>query len=291
MNYALEINSLSKKYKGFKLDDVSFKIPSGYIAGMIGPNGAGKTSIIKLVMNLIRRDSGSIKVFGLDNLMSEVEIKSRIGFVYDTPYFYDDVSLKDLKSTIAPFYKNWDETKFQHYAEKFELPLNKWFKKLSHGLKMKFSLALALSHDADLLLLDEPTSGLDPVFRRELLYNLSGVIQNENKSVLFSTHITSDLERIADYIISVKDGRVVFSDQKDNIQEKWGIVKGGNELLKEENKTMFKGFRKSQFGIEALTSDTDLAKEKFNSTTVIEKASLEDIMFFMTKGGENVSAN
>jgi len=291
MKNILELNSVTKHYKDFTLDNVSFTVPAGYIAGMIGPNGAGKTTIIKLIMNLIRKDSGEIKAFGKDHIEHEEEIKSRIGFVYDEPNFYDELKLYELKKVVALFYKEWSDTKFAELVDKFELPLKKRFKKLSHGYKMKFWLAIALSHNADLIILDEPTSGLDPVFRRELLDHLAGILQDENKSVLFSSHITSDLERIADYIIFIMNGKIVFSTTKDEILEKWGIVKTGDETLIEKNKELFKGIKKSSYGIEALTYDINEAEKRFNSSCVVEKATLEDIMFFMNKGGKDANIN
>ena len=228
MENILEIKSLRKEYNGFALKDVSFQLPYGYIMGLIGPNGAGKTTTIKLVMNLLRKNSGEIKIFGKDNLEHEVEVKSRIGFVYDTPNFYEHLTLKQMKSIIAPFYKNWDEVMFRKYIDEFDLPLTKKIKTLSRGMLMKYALAIALSHHADLIIMDEPTSGLDPVFRRELLDILSGLIQDEKKSILFSTHVTSDLERIADYITFIHKGEMIFSRPKDEIFEEYGIVKGGS---------------------------------------------------------------
>ncbi len=284
MDGAIEIKDLKKSYRDFALNGVSFFLPQGYIMGLVGPNGAGKTTIIKLIMNLIRKDGGEIKVFGKDHLRNEAEIKSRIGFVYEIPYFYDDVSLRDIKSAVALFYRKWDEKLFSSLGEEFGLPLDKVFKKLSHGMKMKFSIALALSHDADLLIMDEPTSGLDPVFRRELLERLSGLIQNERKSVLFSTHITSDLERIADYITFIKDGSLIFASTKDEIKENWGIIKGGRDLLNGRHRELFRGCRETAFGFEGLTSDLREARRVFGAGAVIEAASIEDIMVFMDKG-------
>lgn len=284
MENVLEIQGLRKEYEGFTLKDVSFHIPRGYIMGLIGPNGAGKTTVIKLIMNVIAPDAGEIRVFGLDNRKDEVAIKSRIGFVYETPDFYNSLSLRRIKSVIAPFYAGWDDGLFHSLAAKFDLPLKKAFRKLSRGMKMKFSLALALSHGADLIIMDEPTSGLDPVFRRELLKLLSGFIQDEGKSVLFSTHITSDLEKIADYVTFIRKGEIVFSSAKDEIMENWAIVKGGNELLDDESRLLFRGVRRSEFGFEALTSDVGKARRHFHTEVLIEKASLEDIMFFVQKG-------
>lgn len=288
MENIIEIKNLKKTYKNFAIDNLSFSLPRGYICGMIGPNGAGKTTIIKSIMNLIPRNGGSIDVFGLDNVINEVEIKARIGFVYDNPDFYSDSKLKTIKAIVAPFYKDWDEEKFGKFIESFQLPLNQKFKTLSQGMKMKFWLAVALSHNADLILLDEPTSGLDPVFRREFLEILSEIIQDENKSVLFSTHITSDLERIADYITFILNGSLIFSKPKDEVLEEWGIVKGGNELTDAKYKSFIKGYKKTSFGVEALTSNIKTAKSHFNSDTVFEKATLEDIMFYMSRGERNV---
>ena len=284
MENVLEIKNLSKDYGDFKLKDVSFALPQGYIMGLIGPNGAGKTTIIKLLLNLINKDGGEVRVFGRDNIKDEVAIKSRIGFVHDTPYFYEQLALKSVKATVAPFYRNWDDGLFYRLLREFDLPAKKPFRTLSRGMKMKFALAVALSHHADLIILDEPTSGLDPVFRRELLAKLSSLIQDEKKSVLFSTHLTSDLERIADYITFINGGEIVFSAAKDEILEKWAVVKGGNELLDDDSRTFFKGIRKREFGFEALTSDAVEARRRFAKNAVIEKASLEDIMFYLTRG-------
>jgi ABC-2 type transport system ATP-binding protein len=284
MDYALEIKDLRKDYKGFSLEDVSFALPQGTIMGLVGPNGAGKTTIIKLVLNLARRRSGDIRVFGLDNIAHEREIKARIGFVHETPAFVEDAPLKNIAAALAPFYPKWDPNLFAALISDFGLPLQKKFKKLSHGMKMKFSLALALSHDADLLVLDEPTSGLDPVFRRELLERLSGLIQDERKSVLFSTHLTSDLERTADYITLVNDGRIVFSLPKDDIRETWAVVKGGKDILNGTARALFKGVRETPYGVEALTADIPAVQTAFPSGVVIERASIEDIMIFLSQG-------
>lgn len=287
MENVIEIKGLSKEYKGFKLEDVSFKVPQGFIMGLIGPNGAGKTTIIKLIMNLIRRSSGEIKVFGLDNLKYEPDIKSRIGFVYDVPCFHEDVRLEDIKSALAPFYEKWDDKLFSRLAEEFELPLRSIFKKLSHGMKMKFALSLALSHDADLILMDEPTAGLDPVFRLDLLERLAAIIQNERKSVLFSSHITSDLERIADYITFIHRGKIIFSTAKNEILEKWGVVKLGNDEFDASKVPGFRGFRRLEYSTEILTSDISSAKAKLGPDALYEKATLEDIMYFISKGDAN----
>ena len=280
MSNVLEIRNLTKYYDDFYLDQISFSLPQGYIMGLIGPNGAGKTTIIKLIMNLVMKDSGSIEVFENDHQEHEIEIKERIGFVYDNPNYYDHLTLKQIKNIIAPFYKKWDEAKFIELVDRFNLPLKKVLKKFSRGMVMKSAIAIALSHNADLIIMDEPTSGLDPVFRRELLDLLYELLQNEKKSILFSTHITSDLEKIADYITFINEGKIIFSESKDAILSRYGIVKGGKEVLNEETREFLQGYRTSDVGFEALTDNVLESERKFGSDVIIEKATLEDIMYF-----------
>lgn len=280
----LEIKNLTKDFKKFKLDNVSFNLAPGYIMGFIGPNGAGKSTTIKLIMNLLKKDSGEIKVFGKDHIKYEREIKNRIGFVYDESYFYEDLSIKQMKNIVAPFYKEWDEKTFNKYIKDFNLDENQKIKKLSKGMKMKFSLALALSHNADLIIMDEPTSGLDPVFRREILDILFSVIQDEKKSIFFSTHITTDLEKIADYITFINEGKIVFSKPKDEVLESYGIVKGGTNLLDTDIRKEFLGIRETRVGFEALTDNPGKFKKIFGSEIIIEKPTLEDIMVYSVRG-------
>jgi len=287
MANALEIVNLRKNYRAFTLRDISFQVPEGYVMGLIGPNGAGKTTIIRLIMNLIRRDAGEIRLFGLDLLEHEANLKARIGFVYDEPCFPEDATLENIKRAVSRFYPTWDEDVFQKLARSFELPLGKWFKKLSHGTKMKFSLALALSHHADFILMDEPTSGLDPVFRRELLMHLRELMQDERRSILFSTHITTDLERIADFVTFVRDGELVLSAAREEILDRWGIVKGDRRLLNGELSGLLVGTRESAFGAEAITSNAPEIRRRLGAAVVVERARLEDIMVFMGRGGRH----
>ncbi len=286
---ALSVDGAGKRYPGFALEDVSFQLPRGYIMGLIGANGAGKTTLVKLILNLVRRDGGSIRVFGLDNLDHEAEVKSRIGFVADEPRFHEDVTLATLKAATAPLYREWNEARFRALAAEFELPLGRRFKALSHGTKTRFALALALSHGAELVLLDEPTSGLDPVFRRKLLDVLADVLQDDRVSVLFSTHITSDLERIADYVTFLRGGRVVFSRSKDEVMESWGIVRGAREILTDETRGFFEGVRVRDYGFEGLTSRRAEARRRFGERAQVERASLDDIMVLMGRGEDRVA--
>lgn len=276
----LEVKNLTKKFENFTLDNVSFKLEPGYIMGFIGPNGAGKSTTIKLIMNLLKKDSGEIKVFGKDHIEFEKEVKGRIGFVYDESYFYEDLSIKQMKDIIAAFYPNWDDREFNGYLKDFDLDPKMKIKKLSKGMKMKFSLAIALSHKADLIIMDEPTSGLDPIFRREILDILYNIIQDEKKSIFFSSHITTDLEMIADYITYINDGKIIFSKAKDDILETYRVVKGAPSLINSSTKKEFLGLRETSVAFQGLTDNVKKIKTLFGNQVMFEKASLEDIMFY-----------
>lgn len=276
----LEISNLSKDYKDFRLDDVSFQLPQGYVMGLIGPNGAGKTTIIKIIMNLIMKEQGQVKVFGKDHQQFEVGIKKRIGFVYDAPNYYEHLNLRQLKNVVAPFYEDWDESVFNHLVDRFNLPLNKALKQFSKGMAMKSSIAIAMSHHADLLIMDEPTSGLDPVVRREVLDFFREYMQHEERSILFSSHITTDIEQVADYITFVDRGRIVFSKTKDEVFEQYALVKGGNDLLDSDTRKVLQGVKSGAYGFEGLTTNVDLARTTFGDSAIYDPATLEDIMFF-----------
>jgi ABC-2 type transport system ATP-binding protein len=287
---AIEIRGLRKRYPGFTLKDVDLDVPCGYVTGLIGPNGAGKTTLIKLIMNLVRREGGTIRVLGLDAVADEVAVKSRIGFIYDEPPFYADVSLRDSARAIAPFYTGWRDTRFRELAVRFGLPLGKRFKTLSHGMKMKFALAIALSHDADLLLMDEPTAGLDLAFRRELLDDLTAILQDERKSVLFSTHVTADLERIADYVTFIRNGSIVFTLPKDELRERWGVVRADRQTVDRLPAAIVRGRRDRPYGVEALVADVGAAREALGIGAVIDRASFDEIMVFMSRESNHVQA-
>src|SRR5699024_11153636 len=196
----VEMKNISKHFKGFSLKNVDLQVKKGFITGFIGGNGAGKSTTIKLMLNLLRPDAGEVEVFGMDYRTNEKAIKQRIGFVHDSNLFYKGLNLKDIRRIVAPAYKRWDDKLFYRYIDRFELPLNKSLKTFSKGMKVKASLAVALSHEAELIIMDEPTSGLDPIFRRELMDLLQELMTDEEKSIFFSTHNTSDLERISDYV-------------------------------------------------------------------------------------------
>ena len=282
MEYALEIKNLRKEYPGFTLKDVSFSLPHGAIMGLIGPNGAGKTTIIKLVLNIVRRTAGEIGILGLDSLANEEEVKSRTGFVLDEAPFYGYLTVGGTGSVVKPFYRGWDDARFETLCREFELPRRKRVNALSRGMKMKLALAVALSHGAELVLMDEPTSGLDPVFRRELLERLSRLIQDGRTSVLFSTHITSDLERVADCITCLRDGELIFSATRDEILDNWAVVKGGPELLAGDTAGLFRSVSRGRYGFTALAADKEEVRRRLSgSGAVIERIRLDDLVFFL----------
>lgn len=282
MTPLLEIKNLRKNYTAFSLKDISFTLERGFIMGFIGPNGAGKSTTIKLILNLIKKDGGEIKIFGKDNIKNEREVKNKIGFVLDESYYYEDVTLLEMKNIVAPFYKEWDDEAFHRHLKNFNLPAEKKIKELSKGMKMKYSLAIALSHHADLLIMDEPTSGLDPLVRSELLDILTELIQDENKGVLFSTHITSDLDKVADYVALIRDGEIVLNDSKDDILERHGLVKGPKEILKQLDSDNVIGVRENRYGFEVLVRDKNRVLKRFKEGVMTEKPTLDDILIYYT---------
>lgn len=281
MNNVLEISNVTKDYKKFKIDNISFNLPKGYIMGFIGANGAGKTTTIKLILNMIKRESGEIKVFGLDNIREEERIKEQIGVVFDECYYLEDWTINDVEKAVSMFYKNWNSSIYEKYLKEFNLARDKKVKDLSRGMRMKLMIAVAFSHEAKLLILDEPTSGLDPVARDEFLDILRDYIEDEEKSVIFSSHITSDIEKIADYITYINNGKIIFTGEKDEFLEKYCIIKGRKEDITESQKKEIIGLRIHSTGFEGLI---ELKKAVgFSSKVIIEKASLDEIMIYMNK--------
>ncbi|MFO7151921.1 MAG: ABC transporter ATP-binding protein [Bacillota bacterium] len=290
MEPVLEVRDLKKRLGDFEIKGLSFTLERGYIMGFIGPNGAGKTTTIKLIMNLIKKDGGFIKIFGLDNSIEKnsVKIRDRIGVVFGENVFYEELTVREMKEVIAPLYSRWDDGAFEMYLKRFSLPAKRKIKELSKGMKVKLALAIALSHDAELLIMDEPTSGLDPIVRSEFLEILSDFIQDEGRSVFFSTHITSDLDKIADFITFIDEGSLVFSSPKDDLFEEYALVKGPKAVLNPETQKYFVGLKEHQFGIEGLIRNREEFKKKVKDKVVFERPALEDIMFYFTRGKKNV---
>ncbi|MBS4161155.1 ABC transporter ATP-binding protein [Klebsiella pneumoniae] len=292
MDNVIELRHVHKSFECFHLKDFSMTVEKGFVTGFIGGNGAGKSTTIKLIMNLLQPDSGTIKVFGLNYKEHEKEIKQRIGFVFDHNVFYEHLTFTEMKELIKRAYVNWDDQVFNDYAKTFNLPLTKKIKTFSKGMMMKASLAIALSHQAELIIMDEPTSGLDPIFRRELLDILHQLIQDGDKTIFFSTHITTDLDTIADYITFIHKGEHIFTKDFYEIEEEYAIVKGGMELLDRETEQEFIAVRKSTHGFEALTANKSRTEKIFGDMALIEKPTLEDIMFYTKKGAkEHVQLN
>lgn len=286
MENILIIDNLSKEYEGFTLDEVSFQLPKGCIMGLVGENGAGKTTIIKLILNLIKKNSGNIKVFGLDNIENDTKIKNKIGVVLDESNFHDNLRPKDISIIMNNIYDNWDKEKFAEYLDRFKLPKDKRVKDYSKGMKMKLSISVALSHDPQLLILDEPTGGLDPVVRSEILDIFIDFIQDEEKSILFSTHITSDLDKIADYITFIHNGSIIFSESREELVDNYGIIKCGNNDFNKIDKKDIVGYRKNQFSYEILVTNKEKNKFKYRDF-IMDNANLEEIMLFYIRGEHN----
>jgi ABC-2 type transport system ATP-binding protein len=281
MSNILETHGLRKSYGAFTLNDVTFDLPGGYIMGFVGPNGAGKTTTIKLILNIIRGDSGSVNLFGSEGALVQNE---EIGVVMDAPFYVDDWKVGDVEKALSPFYRKWDKRTFAEYLGQFGLEPKKKVKELSRGMKIKLQIAAALSHDAKLLILDEPTSGLDPVARDEICDLLRGFVSDENRSVLFSTHITSDLEKTADYITFILNGGVVFTGAKDALLQKYARVAGGPGDLNEGQRSLVIGYREHGTGFEGMVKTADSGKLPANVLT--EEISLDEIIIFMNKGAK-----
>ena len=283
MENILEIKNLSKKYKGFELKNVNIKLPKGMIMGFIGENGAGKTTTIKSILNIINRDSGEIKIFGLDNKENERKIKEDIGVVLDDSFLSEYLNPSDINKIMKNIYKDWDEKLYFKYIEDFKLPKEKISKEYSSGMKMKLKIAVALAHHPKLLILDEPTSGLDPVARNEILDIFQEFIQDEEHGVFVSSHITSDLEHIADYITFINNGEIIFTKTRDDLLENSGIVKCSEEQFKKIDKKDYIKYKTHRNEYDVLIENKYEFKKNYD-ISVIDKPSLEDIMLIYIKG-------
>ncbi len=283
MDNILKISNLCKDYPSFHLQDVSFTVPNGSIVGFVGENGAGKTTTIKLILNEIKRDGGSVQIFGLDNKKDEQKIKEQIGVVFDESYFHGEFKAGDIASILRSVFQTWDDGLFDRYLNQFKLPKNKMIKEYSKGMKMKLSIASALAHHPRLLILDEATSGLDPVVRSEILDLFLDFIQDESHSVLFSSHITGDLEKVADYVVFIHEGKIIFDRSKDDLIYQYGIVKCGPKDFQRIDPDDLVRRRKTDFGYEALVTDREAARRKYPGL-VIDPATIDNIMLMYVKG-------
>ena len=286
MENSIEVKNLSKKYKDFELKNISFNVPKGSIVGFIGENGAGKTTTIKSILNIANFEEGTINVLGKNIKTNEKEIKENIGVVLDDSFLSEYLNAKQINSIMKSFYKNHNEEKYFEYIKRFKLPLNKLIKEYSSGMKMKLKIAAAISHSPKLLILDEPTSGLDPIIRNEILDIFRNYIEeDESRAIFISTHITSDLEHISDYIIFINNGEIIFNMETTELMEDYGIIKCNKEDFEKIDKKDYFRYRKEKYQYEILTADKRNIIKKYN-ISVIDKPSIEEIMLFLIKGEE-----
>ncbi len=280
---ALQMRHVSKAYPGFALKDVSFSLPEGCIMGLIGENGAGKSTTIRLILNNIRRDAGTIQVLGRDNRDHFELTKQDIGVVLDEAYFPAVITARQVDAIMRHTYTRWDSSRFFGYIRRFSLPENQPFKSFSRGMKMKLAIAVALSHEARLLILDEATSGLNPVARDDILDMLIEYTRDEHHTVLISSHIVSDLEKLCDYILFLHKGQVVFCEEKDRLLEQYGMLHCSKETFSALDPAAVKGHRSSPYGVDVLAERSRLPAG-FSS----EAVSIEDIIVFISKGGKRI---
>ncbi len=282
-DYSLKVENLTKKYDDFLLDKVSFYVPKGNIVGLIGENGAGKSTTINTMLDIIERDSGDIYILDSEKNKVNNEIREKIGVVFDGNNFPEDLTPQKLNNVLTRIYKNWEDKTFFEYIEKFNLPKTKKIKNFSKGMKMKLSISVALSHNAELLILDEATSGLDPIVRDDILDILLEFVQDENKSILISSHITSDLEKVADYIVFIHKGKVIFEETKDNLIYDYGIMKCKQKDFSSIDKEDIIRFRKMDYGYEILVKNKNELERKYPNM-VMDNIKIEDIMLMYVKG-------
>lgn len=280
---ALEIKNISKTYKDFKLDDISFVLPCGHIMGLIGENGAGKSTIINCILDIIEKDSGSISVLGQKNDKNNVSLKENIGVVLDASDVYDNYTVKQVENIMKDVYKQWNHEVYDYYIQKFSLPLNKMIKDFSRGMKMKMAITIALSHQPKLLILDEATSGLDPIMRDEILDVFMEFVQDENHAILLSSHISSDLEKIADYITFIHEGKLILSTSKDELIYEYGLMKCRNDEFDKIEKEDIICYRIKTYEVEILVKDREKMAKKYPNC-IVDPTKLDDIMMLYVKG-------
>ena len=282
MDAIIQVENLTKQYTDFKLDHVSFSIPKGTIMGLIGENGAGKSTTIKAMLDLINKDDGEVTFWG-KKLSSSKELKEDIGVVFDGINFYETLTPAKVGKISSAAYKQWDERLYRDYLKRFRLPADKEIKALSKGMRMKLCIAVALSHKPKLLILDEATSGLDPVMRDDMLDVFLEFVQDENHSILMSSHITTDLEKVADYITFIHEGKVLFCKTKDELRYHYGIIRCGAGVFDQIDKEEILAFRKDDYQWNVLVADKEKARKKYK-TAVVDDATIDDILLLYVKG-------
>jgi ABC-2 type transport system ATP-binding protein len=282
---ALVMKGLTKRYKDFTLDKVSFAVPKGSIMGFVGENGAGKTTTIKAILDLIGTDGGEVSILGKSSKNLPPDVKEALGVVFDGSSLHDNLNIKNIDFVMRHIYKKWESEKFAGYVKRFELPERKNMKQFSRGMKMKLSIAIALSHHSKLLILDEATSGLDPMVRDEILDIFLEFIQEEDHTILLSSHIISDIEKIADYVTFIHKGRIVFSESKDELIYQYGIIRCRKDEISAIDRSYIVGLRENSFGAEVMIKNKDAFMRQYHHYTV-DRTSIEEIMLFISRGKE-----
>lgn len=288
MNNILTLNNVNKKYKksNFSIRDISFSLPEGSILGFIGENGAGKSTTMNCILNVLRKDSGKIEIFGKEMSDEDTDIREDIGVVYDSDNFPEHLTASQLSNIFEKIYRRWDNSCFQKYIKLFSLPKHQKIKTYSRGMSMKLAIAVALSHESKLLILDEATSGLDPIMRDEILDVLLEFVKQENHSILLSSHITSDLERIADYIVFIHNGEIILNKTKDELIYEYGVIRCSENDFSSISAENIISHIKRDYQIDVLVSDRKLMEKKYNNL-IIDNISLDEIMLLMVKGERN----
>ncbi len=283
MKNSIEIKNVTKNYDNFSLKNINLNIPSGSIVGLIGENGAGKTTLIKSLLNIVKISNGSIKIFNEDIKLDDNSIKEDIGVVLDNSFFPELLNASNVSTIMASIYKTWDNELYNKYLKDFDIPTKQAIKTFSKGMRKKLEIATALAHKPKLLILDEPTSGLDPVVRTEILDIFLNFIQDEDHTILLSTHITSDLEHIADYIVFIDNGSIILNDSRDAILDNYGVLKVEEKDFNKVDKEDIIKYKKNRYNYEILVDNRDKISKKYKSM-VVDKATLEDIMVLNIKG-------
>ena len=280
---ALTVSGLTKKYKEFSLSDISFEVPRGTIVGLIGENGAGKSTTLNAILGVVHKDAGQISIMGNPIEELKPDMKEKIGVVFDGTNFSEELTPKKLNKVLKGIYASWDEDFFVSLLKKLSLPLQKKIKSFSKGMKAKLSIAVAFAHHPKLLILDEATSGLDPIVRDDILDMFLDFVQDEENSILVSSHITTDLEKVADYIVFIHEGRLIFSKPKDELLESYGIVKCGAAQFDALDKQDIIAYRKQDYEWQVLVADRHSAEKKYPKAMVIP-ATIDEIMLLYVKG-------
>ena len=288
MNSTLILKNVNKKYEksNFAIKDISFSVPEGSIVGFIGENGAGKSTTMNCILNVIRRDSGTIEIFGREMTDEDIDIRENIGVVYDSNNFPEYLTARQLADILGRIYSKWDDFCFEQFLRRFGLPESQKIKSYSRGMSMKLAIAVALSHDSKLLILDEATSGLDPIMRDEILDVLLEFVKQENHSILLSSHITSDLEKIADYIVFIHNGEIILSKTKDELIYEYGVIRcSENDFHNILSEDILSSMKKD-YQIDVLIKNRKLIEKKYKNL-IVDSVSLDEIMLLLVKGERN----